>query len=267
MLLAIAGGAVGLVFSHWLSKSLFLLMNPPPGLELRLDPRVVIYGVALSLTTGFSFGLAPALAATRTNLAQALHAEGLSGTSRSPSQRLLSPRNLLVIIPLAISLMLLIGAGFTVRLVQRSYLKGPAFDTSRLIGMSLRLNAQGYDEARTVQFQEDLRRRIGAMPGVTSVALASAMPLSNGMTWLPLFIDVPVDSRGRSSPGADYNIVSSGYFDTTGPPIIRRRAFTPSDREGSPAVAMVNQVLAQRYWPNEEPIGKLLRLAKGATFF
>jgi predicted permease len=174
---------------------------------------------------------------------------------------------MLVIVPLAVSLMLLMGAGMTVRLVQRMYLSGPAFETSRLIGMSFRLKAQGYDEARTLQFQENLRERIGRMPGITSVALASGMPISNGMGWFPLLTEGSVISPGGSSPGADYKVVSVGFFETIGVPIVRGRTFTTSDREGSPPVAMVNQVLARRYWPNQEPIGKRIRLATGSTFF
>jgi hypothetical protein len=135
ILLAVAGGALGLLFSHWLASALFMLLGAAAGFELRVDPREIVYAIVLSLATAFAFGLAPALAATRWNLAQALHSEGLSGTSRSKAQRIWAPRNVLVIVPLAVSLMLLIGAGLTVRLVQRIYLSGPAFDTSRLIGM------------------------------------------------------------------------------------------------------------------------------------
>jgi predicted permease len=259
MLLAAAGGALGLVLSHWLAKSLVALLNVA-WFELQFDPLVVVYGIVLALATGFSVGLAPALAATKTNLAQALHAEGLSGSMRSPSQRIWSGRNALAIVPLTVSLMLLMGAGFAVRCVQRIYLNGPAFDTSRLIGMAFRLNMQGYDEAKTLQFQENLRARIGAMPGISSVALASVMPLSNGVGWFPLV------AEGAESPHADVNVVSPGFFETIGVPVARGRAFTASDREGGQPVALVNQVMARRYWPGEEVIGKHIRFATG-TFF
>src|SRR5262249_23586439 len=167
-----------------------------------------------------------------------------------------SPRNALVIAPLAVSLMLLIGAGMTVRMIQRMYLGGPAFDASRLIGISFRLSLQGYDEARTRQFQESLRDRIGTMPGVASVALASAMPLTNAMAWFPLLTEGSPAPPGRSSPHADNNIVSAGFSETTGAPVVRGRTFPTSDREGPPPVAMVNQALARRYWRDEEAIGK-----------
>ena len=268
MLLALGGGSLGLLFSYWLARSLVVLLDPGPWFELHLDHRVILYGIVLSVATGFSFGLAPALAATKTNLAQALHAKGLSGTTRSRSQRIWSPRNVLVIVPLAVSMMLLMGAGLMVRTVQRMYLSGPAFDTSRLIGMSFRLNLQGYDEARTREFQENLRERIAGMPGVTSVAFASTAPLSNGIGWFPLITEGSTITPGDSSPHTDYNVVSAGFFDTVEAGVVRGRAFTRSDGEGSVPVAMVNQVLAHRYWPNEEPIGKSIRLAtSSSTFF
>jgi len=267
MLLALGAGSLGLLFSRWLAKSLLVLLDPGPGFDVHLDHRVILYGTVLSLAAGFSFGLAPAFAATRMSLAQALHADGSFGASRSKTKRIWSPRNGLVIVPLAVSLMLLMGAGLMVRCVQRIYLSGPAFDTSRLIRMWFRLNLQGYDETRTRQFQENLRERIAAIPGVTSVALASAMPLSNGMGWFPLLTEGSAITAGDSSPHADYNIVSAGFFKTIGAAVVHGRAFTMSDREGSPAVVMVNQVLARTYWPNEEPIGKRVRLATAASTF
>jgi macrolide transport system ATP-binding/permease protein len=240
MLLALAGGALGLLFSLWLAKGLLVMMNAPPGIvfDLRIEPLVALYALVLSLATGLSFGLAPALTATRTNLAQALHATGLPGGASRPSRRIWSARNALVIVPLAVSLMLLLGAGVAVRQVQRRAFNGPSFDASRLIGTSFRLNMQGYDRARTLQFQENLRQRITRMPGVTSVALATTMPLSNGLGWFPLAVEGRQTVAGPSSPHADYNVISSGFFETVGAPAVRGRAFKADDRGGSPPVAM-----------------------------
>jgi macrolide transport system ATP-binding/permease protein len=149
LLLSIAGGAVGLIFSSWLIKAVSAsspsLVGMASRAELHLDHQALLYALALSVATGFAFGLGPALAATKTNLARALHAEGLSGTPSAPSQKIWSPRNLLVVAPLAVSLMLLIGAAVLVRAIQNGRFE-PKFDTSRVIGMSFRLRAQGYDE-------------------------------------------------------------------------------------------------------------------------
>ncbi len=262
MLLALAGGGLGLLCSTWLARALILVANAGPGLQLDLhtDPIVALYAMALSVATGISFGLAPALAATRTNLADALHGQALSGNHHST--RPWSARNLLVVIPLAVSLMLLLAAGAAVRSVQRTYLAGPSFDTTRLIGMSFQLHMQGYDEARTRGFQEKLRARAAALPGVNSVALATDMPPSNGAGWFRLAIE------GRTgTDGTDYNVITPSFFDTLGVRLVSGRGFGAADREGSPPVALVNQEFARRYWPGEDAIGKRLRLATGSVDF
>jgi predicted permease len=269
MLLALGGGALGLVFSHWLADVL-MVMTSAPGFEfdLKIEPAVVLYALALSVATGLSFGLAPALAATRTNLAQAMHGEGLPAAALSRSRRVWSARNALVIVPLAVSLMLLLGAGIAVRRAQRDYMEGPQFDASRLIAASFRLNMQGYDQARTLQFQEDFRQRIAAMPGVTSVALASAIPLSNGIGWFPLAVEGKDLAAREQVPHADYNVISPGYFETVGTRIVHGRDFTAADREGGAPVVMVNQDFARRYWPDEDAIGKRVRLkARAGAYF
>ncbi|HEY2665133.1 MAG TPA: ABC transporter permease, partial [Candidatus Binataceae bacterium] len=129
LMLAGAGGALGLLLSQWLSRYLVVLTNPVlqwQGVDLHSDFRVVLYGVLLSLAAGLSFGLAPAITATRTDLARALHAEGLAGSMRTSAAAVWSPRNVLVVVPLAVSLMLLTGAALTVRFVQHVYLRGSA---------------------------------------------------------------------------------------------------------------------------------------------
>ncbi len=266
LLLSIAGGAVGLLLSSWLVKGLSATAVgtslSASGTELHLDHRALLYALVLSIATGVGFGLGPALAATKTNLARALHAEGLSGPS-APSQKMWSPRNLLVIAPLSISLMLLMGAAVLVRTLRYASFV-PTFDTSRVISMVFRLKAQGYDEAKSVQFQETLRERVSAMPGVVSVALDSASPLP----FLPPFgICSLTDGVASPSSALACHAVSPGYFETLGIPIVRGRAFLRSDREASEPVAIVSEQMARTYWPGEEAIGKRIRSQGGATFF
>jgi putative ABC transport system permease protein len=262
MLLSITGGALGLLFSYWLARA--LISGAP--VEVRLDYRVILYALALVLATGFSIGLAPALAATKTNLAQALHADGMSGV-RSPSNKIWSARNGLVIAPLTVSLMLLLGAGMSINLIRAIYLNAPAFDESHLISMSFRLNLQGYDEMRARQFQENLRERAGRIPGVKSVALATTAPLSNSYGWFPLLTEGSAILADDASPHAEYNVVSPEFFETVGTPVFRGRAFNVADREGAPPVAMVSEELARRYWKDENPIGKRIRLGNTSTTF
>ena len=143
LLLSTAGGVVGLLFSSGLLKalssqsSLVLLFS---GSEPHLNHQALLYALLLSVATGFAYGLGPALAATNTNLARTLHADGLSGTPSAPSQKVWSPRNLLVVAPLAVSLVLLMGAAVLVRGWQSTSFE-PTFDTSRVIGVSFRLSA------------------------------------------------------------------------------------------------------------------------------
>ncbi len=262
MLLSIAGGALGLLLSYWLAQA---LTSGAP-LEVRFDYRVILYVLALVLATGFSIGLAPALAATKTNLAQALHAEGLAGV-RSPANKIWSARNGLVVVPLTVSLMMLLGAGMTIHLIRTIYSNAPAFDASRLISMSFRLDLQGYDEMRTRQFQENLRERTAKIPGVTSAALATTAPLSDSYGWFPLLTEGSAILPDDASPHADYDVVSPEFFETAGTPVFRGRAFNIADREGAPPVAMVNQELVRRYWKDENPIGKRIRLGKTSTTF
>jgi predicted permease len=267
MLLAIAGGILGLFFSSWLARAVFVLVNPTPGLALQLEPGWLLYGIALSLVTCVSFGLGPALAATKMDLARSLHSEGISGTPGSPSERIWAPRNLLVIVPLAVSLMLLIAAGLAIRLVERTFFSGPGFDAAHLIAMSFRLNSQGYDQARTLQFQEDLRSRIAGMPGVRAVTLAAASPISRGMGVFPIVSEGSAVSSEESLLHVECDVVSAGFFETLGVPVVRGRAFAVSDRDGSAPVAIVSQELVRRYWPGEEPLGKRIRLNTGSSFF
>jgi macrolide transport system ATP-binding/permease protein len=262
MLLSIAGGALGLLFSYWLAKA--LVRGAP--VEVHLDYRVILYVLVLVLATGFSIGLAPALAATKTNLAQALHADGLSAV-RSPSNKIWSARNGLVVVPLTVSLMMLLGAGMTIHLIRTIYLNAPSFDASRLISMSFHLNLQGYDEMRTRQFQENLRERTAKIPGVASVALATTAPLADSYGWFPLLTEGSAILSDDASPHADYDVVSPEFFKTVGTPVFRGRVFNVADREGGPPVAMVNQELARRYWKDENPIGKRIRLGNTSTTF
>ena len=269
LLLSIAGGAVGLAFSYWLVKALSAqpsLARLFSGSEPHLDQRALLYALLLSIATGLAFGLGPALAATKTNLARALHAEGLSGTPSAPSQKIWAPRNLLVVAPLAVSLMLLMGAAVLVRGFRSARFQ-PKFDTSRVIGMSFRLKAQGYDEAKSLQFQENLRERMSAMPGVVSVALASAFAVVVFASTGPMLASSRGPRRSRQDVLLGCDAVSASYFETLGVPIVRGRAFLPSDAEGSEPVAIVSQELARTYWPNQEPIGKRIRSANGAAFF
>jgi predicted permease len=264
MLLAIMGGALGLIFSAWLAQYLIALTVPPnSGVQVRFDSVIVLYGLGLALATGISFGLGPAVASTR---AASLPSQELRQATSNRFRGAWSPRNALVIVPLAVSLMLLIGAALTLRAIQRTNFGGPAFDTSRLVTMSFPLSVQGYDEPRTRQFQEDLLDRVSGMPGITSAALAANIPFANGLGSFPL-ITAGATTPQSSDLSVDYNVVSPRFFETLGVAVIRGRGFNDVDGKSSMPVAMVNETLARRLWPGEEPLQKSIRFATGTDFF
>jgi len=163
--------------------------------------------------------------------------------------------------------MLLIAAGLAVRFVEHSIFTRLGFDPAHLIAMSFRLNSQGYDQSRTLQFQADLRERLGNMPGVSAVTLAAAGPMSRGLGVFPLVSEGSASSSGDSAPHAECDVVSPGFFQTLGVPVVRGRPFAVSDREGSAPVAMVSQELVRRYWPDDDPLGKKIRMDRGGAFF
>jgi predicted permease len=267
LLLALIGGALGLLLSFWLSQLLWVMLGGalegPPGSALGVDPRVLIYALLLSVASGVSFGLAPALKASKLSLTQAIRSEGMSGDPRSLLGRIWSPRNLLVIVPLGLSLMLLVLGGLSLRFLYAVSAAGPTIDTPHLMGMSFRLSLQGYDEARTFDFQQNLLDRLRTLPGVTSAALCMEMPLFEDMSTTPVATEPGPASSVRSA----YNVVSPEFFDTAGVSLVRGRTFTVSDGKTAPPVTVVSEGLARLLWPDQEPLGKRVRPAVGTTSF
>ena len=191
------------------------------------NATVFAYMFLISLITGVAFGLAPAIESTKPDLTAALKA-----TRNRPRVSLPRLRNLLVIGQVAISLVLLIGAGLLVRGLQQAQSTDVRFDQKNLVVVSTDLTAQGYDEARASTFYAQLSERLKTLPGIKSVSLAEVVPFTGRR-------DVPIDIEGHgSSIGVGENMVSSEYFQTLGIPVRRGRSFTEEDaRSGqSPAV-------------------------------
>ena len=257
VLLSTSGGLLGILFSNWLTRWLQDMM---PGARGPLDQRVLLYGLVLSLVTGLSFGLGPALAVTKTNLAQAVRSEGLSGNAASALRMGLrigsSRRNLLVVVPLAASLMLLIGAAILIRGAQSVGFVQTSFDSSRVIALALRLKDQGYDDARAAQFRQDLRERFRALPGVVSVAITDDSPIMAGSCQL------------QAPPPGSYPVchrVSPEFFETLDLPILRGRPLTSADRPGAPPVAVVSQDFAEKLLAGRESLGAQIQIAGGVS--
>ncbi len=253
LLLSTCGGLLGILFSNWLIE---WLKDAMPGARGPLDQRVLLYGLLLSLVTGVSFGLGPALAVTKTNLAQALRSEGMSGSAASALSIGWSRRNLLVVVPLAASLMLLIGGAILIRGVQSVGFVQTSFDSSHVIAIAFRLNDQGYDDAKASQFRRDLRDRFRALPGVVSAAITDDSPIVAGSCQL------------QAPPPGSYPVchrVSPEFFETLDLRILRGRPFTSADRPGSPPVAIVSQSFADKLLAGQEPLGTQIQITGGGS--
>jgi macrolide transport system ATP-binding/permease protein len=261
LLLAGLGGGVGL----WLAGPLGQLLasfTPPVGrgystplsLAGGLDGRVLLFTFCLSLLAGIVFGLAPAFGAARTGLVGALK----DGASDETGRRRLSPRKLLVVAQVALSFLVLIGAGLCVRSLQRLQAIDAGFDPAQVLVLSLDLAPSGYAEARGQIFYQQLVERVTALPGVESASLAQLTPLSDDLLRRRTDIEGYQLPPGEKSVSLFYNVVAPRYFETLRTPLLGGRDFTPQDRAGAPQVVIINESLARRYFPKSDALGKRL---------
>ncbi|HEY5028939.1 MAG TPA: ABC transporter permease [Candidatus Angelobacter sp.] len=261
VLLAFLGGLLGLALS-WAATRYFATLgnnNLPQGLPITMDPQVLFFTLAISVLTGVLFGIFPALQLSRTNVNQTLRDEGRGSTG---GHRRVQLRGLLVVGQVALSLLLLIGAGLLVRSFSRLLTVEPGFDPQNVLTMNISLPTVKYAEAqKQVAFFDDLSRRISALPGVRSAAVSAALPL------VPKRI-TPVLPEGQPEvplaerPFIIIEAISPAWFKTMRVPLQAGRKFTDADKAGAPNVVIVNQALARRYWPNENPIGKHIALGR-----
>jgi predicted permease len=250
VLIAILGGAVGLALAYWtvnallaataLDQRLFILDVSP-------DIRVFGYALVISVATGLTFGLAPALQASRPNLSSALKDEAAAIGQRLSGSRL---RDLLVVAQVTVCLALLIAAGLLARGFQRAQSLDPGFKTEQALVTTLDLRQQGYDQNKAAVFNRQLSERLEAMPGIKSVGWAALTPLSN-TTFGQV---IPEGSSQQVS--VQYNSVSSKYFETLGIPLLQGRVFSDQEVKEQTPVALINEALARAAWPGKQAIGK-----------
>ena len=246
VLLAVLGGIIGLLLAVLLPPILFAAI-PEIGLDIDFKPNVIVfaYMFSISLVTGVLFGLAPAIQSTKSNLTDAL-----KSTKSNPRVSRPHLRNLLVIGQIAVSLVLLIGAGLIVRGLQQARSTDLGFDQKDLVVMSLDLTAQGYDEARASTLYAQLAERLKTSPAIKSVSLAEVAPFTGAR-------ETTVDIAGiGSSLGVAANGVSPEYFQTLGIPLRRGRQFTEDDARSGNSPAVISQAMASRFWPGIDPIGQ-----------
>ncbi len=253
LVLSLAGGAAGLLVARWTAAYVNGFYRPfriPLSLGAGLDPWVLAFALALSIATGVIFGLIPAGQASRIDLTAALKTE----TARlGAGRRGRALRDVLVVAQVALSVVLLAGAGLFLRTVDKARAEDVTRQPEKVLVAGLDPVLQGYDNARSRLFFQQVLDRVKALPGVESAAMVYLIP-NGGMRG---GTDIVVD---RAKIQVDYNVVSPDYFPMIGLPVLGGRGFTDQDREGAPAVAVINELMARRFWPGGNPLGRRFRL-------
>jgi predicted permease len=228
----------------------------PITLDLAPDGTVLTYAVAVSVIAGIIFGLAPALHGTRTQLASVLRDETAGGGRRGA----LSMRGMLVMTQVAVSLVLLVTAGLLLRSFLATQSIDPGFGARPAAVLTLSLRADRWSSEQGPDFALRLMEQFRTIDGVSDVALTGRLHLDPLNTWST---DVNVDGVApppdRDSHSIDWTPVTPTFFDVMGIRIVRGRAFTEADHAGATAVAVVNEAMAERFWPGEDPVGRTLR--------
>jgi putative ABC transport system permease protein len=263
VLLALMGGGIGLLLAQW-GVDLLVAAIPQSQLSsmpylqgLGLDARVLLFALAVSLVTGIVFGLAPAFQSSKLNLLESLK-DGGRTSGIHVRQGL---RNSLVVAEIAIALVLLVGAGLMMKSLFRLLAVDPGFNPDHLLTMHVSLPTVKYPEdGNVIAFHQQLLERIENLPGVTGVGSVSVLPLLGGDTTRLVVEGRPVPPPGEELE-ANYRDVSNSYFRTMGVPVIRGREFTDLDKQGTPEVVIINQTMANRLFPGQDPVGQHLAFA------
>jgi len=260
VLLAVIGGAAGVLLAMWLATALLALspIELTMGRELQVDVNVVLFALAVSTGAGVIFGLAPARQSLQVNVHEDLKQTSRSGSS--VKQRRL--RATLIAAEIALSLVLLVGAGLTIKSLIKLQREPAGFDPDHVLTVTVSLSNTRYATPQLkANFWEQALAALAQTRGVQAVGATSRLPLSGGTS-----------SRGLSVPGAssnvpasaDYRAVSPGYFGALGIPFLRGRQFSEADREDRPEVAIVSAAMVARFWPAVDPIGRRFAIAKTA---
>jgi putative ABC transport system permease protein len=264
-LLSLAGGALGLALAASGVQLLtaFAARFTERAGEIAVDGPVLAFTLGVSLLTGLAFGALPALP-SRLNLVSALK-EGGTTTGGAGSMRV---RAALVVAQVAVSVVLLIGAGLMLRSVQALQRVDPGFDPENVLTMTLDLNWSIYtSNDRVLGFHRQLQSRLADQPGVVATASSLGFPLRGHSPYgFEFMIEGRPAAEGAALPQGDFRAVSPGYFRTLGVPLVSGRLFTEADGPGAPEVAVVNQSLARRYWGRETPIGHRVSADSGKTW-
>ncbi|HEX7174873.1 MAG TPA: ABC transporter permease [Pyrinomonadaceae bacterium] len=270
LMLSFAGGALGLLLAVWTLDVVLkvVLAGLPPEMgvvntafDLSPDVRVFAYTLLLTLVAGVTFGLAPALQASRPDLVSALkQADGGAARVRRRGIFRLGLRDVLVGVQVAVCLVLLVGAGLLIRGVRKGQSLDAGYETARFLVVEPNLLSLGHDAARTAEMHRQLSERLQALPGVESVTLSTRT--AGARKTAVAAVAEPGAQGGGRQLRAYYTMVAPNYFETTGIAVLRGRGFTEQEtRETAPRVAILSEATARRLFvPGEEPLGRRVRL-------
>jgi putative ABC transport system permease protein len=256
-LMAVISGALGIALAYWtvglMKTTSFVSGSLPRAEEINIDALALTFTLALSLLTGIIFGLAPAFQASRADVHEALK-EGWTGAAGGFSRNRV--RSLLVVVEIALALVVLIGGGLMLQSFIRLMRIDPGFKPDDALVMDVTLPPARYPagESQTAFYQR-LLERIGKLPGVQAAGLASPLPFS-GASSQSRAIQDGVPFARENTVLSDFYTVSPDYFQAMGIRLIRGRSFTERDTESAPLTIVVDEMMAQRFWPNQDPIGK-----------
>jgi predicted permease len=267
-LLAMLGALAGLPFGMWGSGAFVASIGAgtslPVKVETGFDWSVFSYALGTAVFTVLAIGVWPAIRASRTDANAVLHDGGWGGSVGRDGQRV---RSLLVVAQVAGSLVLLIVAGLLVRGLEHAQHMDLGFDPGRVLNVRLNPHDLGYSEQRTKDFYRDLKRRIAGLSGVQSVSLAFSVPMGYIFDGRNVYVEGrPVAANDRA-PALMANSIDGDYFATMRIPLVRGRAFTQSDDEKAPRVAIVNETMAAHFWPKQDVLGKRFALQPGGPLW
>ena len=262
ILLSLLGGLAGLGLSVW-AVDLFIKLSPgdiPRLNEASVDVRLLAFAFLMSMLTGIAFGLWPALHATSGSLNQSLKDTGAKASEGRQRRR---SRNVLIVTELALAQVLLIGAGLLIMSYVRVSQINPGFNSDHVLSAKVAPAATKYRDPKSrIQFYSRVLDQLRGLPGVSSVGMVMNLPLSGAS------MNRGFNAEGRPEPKADenvamdYQVVSHDYFQTLEIPVVRGRGLNEHDNETSERVIVINEAMAQRYWPGEDPVGKRMAIGE-----
>jgi putative ABC transport system permease protein len=257
LLVALAGGSLGLALGYGMMRGLKLLVPQgylPSEADVSIDFNILLFTLVISIFTAVLFGLAPAFHATRVDLAASMKEGGRSASSGSGRARL---RSALIVSEVALAFILLSGAGLLIGSFFRLQQVDTGFSSTNVITAGLPVPRTRFAQpTQLLQYMRQISERVGAVPGVRSVAFTNALPMEGWGDGMPFLIAgrEAVDMAHRTS--CFYKRVSASYFQTLQIHLLRGRTFTDQDRAGAPAVLVINESMSKQYFKGEDPIGQ-----------